>query len=354
MKKEDIITFISQIRNEIGHEDIEPDIEEVIFNQEKKELLIITSDRPEKSLVIGKGGWVVGKLREKLGVNQIHVEACTDILMRKYRMELALKRLEELTGDYDTQTRRPLINLLNLLNKRIKYPYNLDDVLEDLNEQEKLESEINPSHLKNENFSACKALVALSGGVDSSFSLIIAKMMGFHPLAVTVDPGDIILPGYFREKVETLTRKLSVEHRYLEVDMTQEIEGALEGRYHPCGRCSKVIEEAVMTYAHEKDVPFVIFGDLLATGSQSLVKRGKVLRINLPAMLSAAKGETKALAAKYGISSTGGYGCPLLAQVKKKYSYMNRFSVQRVLRETRAGILEPGEALDMVMSLCRK
>ena len=354
MKKEDIIASISQIRNEIGHEDIEPDIKEVIFNQGKKELLIITSDRPEKSLVIGKGGWVVGKLKEKLGIKQIHVEAYTDILMRKYRMELAFKRLGEVTGDYNTQARKPLTNLLNLLNRRIKYPYNLDDVLEDLNEQKNLENEINPANLKIKDLSSYKAVVALSGGVDSSFSLIIAKIMGFHPLAITVDPGGIILPGYFREKVETLTRKLGVKHRYLEVDMAKEIEGAMEGRYHPCGRCSKVIEETVMNYAHTEDVPFVIFGDLLATGAQSLVKKGNVLRINLPAMLSATKGETKALAGNYGISSTGGYGCPLLAEVKKKYNYMNRFSVQRVLRETRAGILEPGEALDMVMSLCRK
>ena len=43
-----------------------------------------------------------------------------------------------------------------------------------------------------------KAIVALSGGVDSSFSLIIAKLMGFNPIAVTVDPGNIVLPSYFK------------------------------------------------------------------------------------------------------------------------------------------------------------
>jgi predicted PP-loop superfamily ATPase len=51
-----------------------------------------------------------------------------------------------------------------------------------------------------------KLLVALSGGVDSSFSLIVAKLMGFNPVAVTVDPGNIILPSYFKNSVETLTR----------------------------------------------------------------------------------------------------------------------------------------------------
>ena len=347
IRKENIYRIISRIREEIGHEDLKPDITDIIFNKEKSELLIITSDRPEKSLVIGKGGWVVGKLKEKLEINQIHVEAYTDILIRKYRMELALKKLEEFMGDYENQTRQPLVNLMELLKKRIKYPYNMDDLLVDI------ENKIKTASQKSLKSNSHKAIVALSGGVDSSFALIIAQIMGFKPLALTVDPGDIILPRYFRDRVENLTRNLSVEHHYLKVDMTQEVEGALEGRYHPCGRCSKVIEEAVLEYTRNENIPFVIFGDLLATGAQALVKKGDVLRINLPALFSANKGETKSLAGKYGVSPTGGYGCPLLGEVIKKYSYMNRFSVQRILRETRAGVLEPGEALDMIMSLCK-
>ena len=254
MKKEDIIKSISQIRREIGHEDIKPTIKKVIINKEKNELLIITADRPEKSIVIGKGGWVVGKLKEKLGVNRIHVEAYTDILMRKYRMNLALKRMEEVLADYDAQISPPLINLSNLLKRRIKYPYDLFDVLNldglglgDGIEQITHETGKPVPH---------KAVVALSGGVDSSFSLVIAKMMEFHPTAVTVDPGDIILPGYYRERIEQITRKLNVEHRYLKVDMNREIKGALEGRYHPCGRCSKVIEESVLEYTSKEKIPF--------------------------------------------------------------------------------------------------
>lgn len=340
LEKEDIIKAISQIRDEIGHENIEPDITDIIFNEKQGELLIITSDRVEKSLVIGKGGWVVGKLKEKLKVNQIHVEAYSDIYIRKYRMKLATTRLKVMIAQGNS--RPSLFNLLDLLKRRIEHPYSLDAVLEDL---EKIESEPSDEH---------QAVVALSGGVDSSFSLIIAALMGFNPLAVTVDPGSIILPGYFRESVEKLSQKLSVEHRYLEVDMSSVVEGALEGRYHPCGRCSKVIEETVTVYTQKKKIPFLIFGDLLATGAQSLVYRGDVLRINLPAMISATKGETKALAGKYGVISSGAYGCPLLAEVKKKYSHMSRYSIQRVLRETRAGILEPGEARDMIMNLCQK
>lgn len=381
---ENILTTISKIREEIGHENIEPDITDVIYDEEKKELLIITSDRPEKSLVIGKGGWVVGKLREELKVNQIHVEAYSDILIRKYRMNLAKAQLKKVMANYDEKEKKLLSNLSELLKRRIANPYSLDVVLNEsvspkcpksvtsessksisskylksvTSENSNSFSSENPNSFSSENSNSFsseypKTVVALSGGVDSSFSLIIADMMGFNPIAVTVNPGDIILPRHFRERVEKLSEKLGVGHQYLDVDSKEVVEGALEGRYHPCGRCSKLIEKAVHDYSKKINAKFVIFGDLLATGAQSFVYNDEILRINLPAMLSATKGETKALAEKYGVSSVGGYGCPLLAEVKKKYSQMNRFSVQRILRETRAGILEPGEALDMVMSLCR-
>lgn len=339
MKKEDIISIISDIRKEIGYEDLEPDIVDIIFNEKSRELLIVTSDRPEKSLVIGKGGWVVGKLKEKLEVDQIHVESYSDILTRKYRVGLSIARLKELIDSYDAETAWPLKNLEKLLVRRIENPYSLQDILGDFNENTPSDSH--------------KAFVALSGGVDSSSSLVIAEKLGFNPVAVTVNPGNIILPKHLRDRVDDLTAKLGVEHRYLEADMTDIVEGALEGRYHPCGRCSKLIEETMLDYAEKEGVPFLIFGDFLATGAQSFTYKGDVLRINLPAMLSANKGETKSLSWKYGVTSVGGYGCPLLSEVQKKYNYMARFSMQRVLRETRAGVLEPGEALDMVMSLCR-
>jgi predicted PP-loop superfamily ATPase len=194
------------------------------------------------------------------------------------------------------------------------------------------------------------AVVALSGGVDSSFSLIVAKTMDFNPIAVTVNPGSIILPKYFQKNVENLSSKLNVPHHYIKVEMDDIIKDSLSGRFHPCGRCSKVIKRAVLDYAKEIGVPFLIYGDLLTTGSQSIVLEEEIIKINLPAMLSVSKGEIKNIASKYDILSKGGYGCPLINEVHKKYPYMRKFSLQRVLRETRAGILEPGEALEMIMN----
>ena len=70
------------------------------------------------------------------------------------------------------------------------YSFNFDDYLK---KNEFMES------------SNTEAVVALSGGVDSSFSLILAKKLGFNPVAVTVDPGTIILPNQFKKNIQTLT-----------------------------------------------------------------------------------------------------------------------------------------------------
>lgn len=311
-------------------------LENVIFMREEKNLIIVTPDRPEKSAVIGKGGWVVGRLREELGVNSIHVEANTDILIRKYRMELAEKRLDKIIPLFDEEERKPIQKLQEFLKERIENVYQAGSVLKDLPEKPEDESKTS------------RAMVALSGGVDSSFSLIIAKMLGFNPIAVTVNPGEIILPKYFHRNVENLSEKLGIKHEYLEADMSQIITDALEGKIHPCGRCSGTIEKTLMEHAKKLEIPFLIFGDFLSTGAQSILFKDGVWRINLPAMLSATKGETRGLAGRFGVESAGVYGCPLINEVHKRHSHMSRFSVQRILRETRAGVLEPGEALGLI------
>jgi predicted PP-loop superfamily ATPase len=336
-EKGDIIKHICKIREEIGHENVKPDIKDIIFDENNGVMSIITSDRPEKSAVIGKGGWVVGKLKEELNIKSIHVEAYPDILLKEYKMKLTMEKLKEVLKTIKLTDPLPLENLYRLLSQRLENINDFDAVLQD--HDEVTESKNN------------RAVVALSGGVDSSFSLIIAKLMGFNPIAVTVNPGNIILPKYFQKNVEALSDKLDVKHVYVNVEMGDIIKDSLDGRFHPCGRCSKVIERAVLDYAKENKIEFLIYGDLLSTGNQSIVTGEDIIKINLPAMLSVTKGEIKNVASKYDIFKKGGYGCPLIDEVHKKYPYMRKFSIQRVLRETRAGILEPGEALEMIMKI---
>ena len=331
--KEFLLAEINQIREEIGHESADIFIEELYFSEKTNELWIITEDRPDKSAIIGKGGWVVGKLREKLNLESIHVESYGDFLNREYKLRLSKKTVHNLNLDLTG-----LKNLEKVIGDKLEniYSFNFETYFE---ENEFKESE------------NVEAVVALSGGVDSSFSLILAKKLGFNPIAVTVDPGTIILPKQFKDNIKLLTETLDIRHEYIPADYSEVVEESFTGKLHPCGRCSKNTSGIVKEYAKNKEIPIIVFGDMLATGSQCINLQDESLyRLNLPASLSVGKQEIKSLIRNYDLMTFKGFGCPLLYEVHKKFPYMKKFSIQRILRETRSGALEPGEALDLIWS----
>lgn len=326
--------MIEELREEIGHERVDVNIKEAIFNREKNELIIVAPDRSDKSVIIGKGGWVAGRLREALGVGRVHVEAYTDLILKKYRMKLSLDKIESLIkkGIFPDQ----LEVFKGLLQERLEKVPEFDLLeykLEDLNGE---------------------VIVALSGGVDSSFSTIIAKNLGFNVKAITVDPGSIILPEHVKENINRLSRTLEIKHEYIEADFSNLIKEALEGRFHPCGRCSKKINDKILDYARDHDIGIVIFGDLLPTSSQAINQVDDLLRLNLPALLAASKQEVKGVVSQFNIRGSQVFGCPLLGEVHRRFPHFRRYSVQRILRETRAGILEPGEALTLILGLFKE
>ncbi len=353
-----LLKHINRIRMEIGHEEVDIDIHEIIYDKEKNELWIITDDRPDKSAVIGKGGWVVGRLREELEINSIHVESFSDFLLKKYRMELSNRRLESFISEcgLDDDYLLALNNLKTLLELKLKdlYAFDFKNYFKDSKSDA---DEENSNELNFEEARKPVAVVATSGGTDSSFSLILAKKLGFNPISITVDPGTIVLPKQFKYNIDKLCEKLEVRHEYISVDYSDLIADAFTGRFHPCGRCSKIIEETLYKYALDNDIKIVIFGDMLATGSQCITEQslesdsGKTLfRLNLPAALSVSKLENKSLTSDYDLNKIQGFGCPLLYEVHSKFPYMKKYSIQRILRETRSGALEPGEALDLIWS----
>ena len=331
--KEFLLAEINQIREEIGHDSADIFIEELYFSEKTNELWIITEDRPDKSAIIGKGGWVVGKLREKLNLESIHVESYGDFLNREYKLRLSKKTVHNLNLDL-----KGLKNLEKVIGDKLEniYSFNFETYFE---ENEFKESE------------NVEAVVALSGGVDSSFSLILAKKLGFNPIAVTVDPGTIILPKQFKDNIKLLTETLDIKHEYIPADYSEVVEESFTGKLHPCGRCSKNTSGLVKEYAKNKEIPLIVFGDMLATGSQCINLQDESLyRVNLPASLSVGKQEIKSLIRNYDLKEFKGFGCPLLYEVHRKFPYMKKFSIQRILRETRSGALEPGEALDLIWS----
>ena len=329
--KEFILDEVNAIRDEIGHDRANIFIEEIYFKN--NELWIITEDRPDKSAIIGKGGWVVGKLREKLGLESIHVESYGDFLNKTYKLKLSAKTIT--SPDLDLVG---IDNLEKIITNKLENIYSFD-FQDYFNEHEFDES------------GDIEAVVALSGGVDSSFSLILAKKLGFNPVAVTVDPGSIILPNQFKKNIRILCETLKINHEYITADYSDVIKESLNGTVHPCGRCSKNTGELVKKYAKDNEIPVIVFGDMLATGSQCMnLLEDSLYRLNLPASLSVGKQEIKSLIRNYDLMTFKGFGCPLLYEVHKKYPHMRKFSIQRILRETRSGALEPGEALDLIWS----
>ena len=158
--KEKILNEVNQIRKEIGHEPTKIHIHEIHYDENENEIWIIAEDRPDKSAIIGKGGWVVGKLREKLQINKVHVESYGDFLLKRYKLELSQRTI----NNFNCQ-KEGFENLKTILNEKLDNIYSFDF----------------NSYLKNNEFQSAKthdAVVALSGGVDSSFSLIVAEKLG--------------------------------------------------------------------------------------------------------------------------------------------------------------------------------
>ena len=129
INNKELIEKICKIRKEIGHADVTINIHETIYNKNKQELWIITKDRPDKSTIIGKGGWVVGKLKEELGIKTIHVESYPDYINKKYHMELSLETLNKFRKENPLIGREPLNNLKELLETKINelYSFNLEE-----------------------------------------------------------------------------------------------------------------------------------------------------------------------------------------------------------------------------------
>ena len=136
-----LLNHINRIRKEIGHEEVDIDIKEVLFDRDTYEMWIITNDRPDKSAIIGKGGWVVGRLREELSVKSIHVESYSDFLQKEYRMNLSLNRLNSFVNNDDKDKLDygvflALNNLIDILKIKLDnlYSFNFHTYFKQLDE----------------------------------------------------------------------------------------------------------------------------------------------------------------------------------------------------------------------------
>ncbi len=191
--------------------------------------------------------------------------------------------------------------------------------------------------------------------------MAVSKRIGLEPLAATVDAGGWMLPREVKAWIRGVVEKLGVEHSYIRGDervFGLVLDLARAGRRHPCRMCHEEIERAVLRYALEAGTPMIGFGDLLPTGRFSIywLRAGgrRLIRLNLMAALALFKTDTILMAREAGRPVKRlFFGCQLLKVVHREHREMMLPSIQRVLREARAGILEPNQALELVKSIIR-
>ncbi|MEO2116930.1 MAG: 7-cyano-7-deazaguanine synthase [Methanocaldococcus sp.] len=193
-----------------------------------------------------------------------------------------------------------------------------------------------------------KAVVAFSGGVDSSTSAIIAKQI-FDVKAVSCY-SKYIMTDEMRENAKNIAKKIGVDLEFIDVDLEEIYKGVVNGRFHPCGRCHKVIENAILDYTKKIDAEFVIFGDLLAFGYLALYKDGKIFRFNLPSFFALTKDEEREILKNNGIELRMSYGCPLL-KIYHKYNKGYKFTIQRILREVRGRVVNEEEGFKNIVDI---
>jgi predicted PP-loop superfamily ATPase len=330
---------ISRVRRGLGLSQLhDPEVTATHFDPRSGTLLVITSDRPDKSAVLGHGGWVSSRLKAELGVEHLGVRAQTDLYLKRFRVRRAIRRLKGLAPKLGSEVREMVTTrLIPMLENELLYPDRRLYEVESLREH------------------GC--VVGFSGGVDSASALIILLKAGLNPVAVTVNPGTWLVPSATRRTIDGMVEGLGVEHHYLDKSEGYHdvFKSALEGRFHPCGKCHPLTESRVIDFAVENRIPIVSFGDLLSTGGySSSITRG-ILRFNPAAALALTKLDTALLARQFGHPGTKYvFGCPLLKEVFKLHPEKRFPSISRVLRETRAGVLDPGQALKYIESIIQR
>ncbi|MGC1119558.1 MAG: hypothetical protein WBA22_00570 [Candidatus Methanofastidiosia archaeon] len=293
-----------------------------ILKAEENDIIsIVAADRPDKAVVIGPGGYIAGHLA-KNHQKPLSITAHTDEMIRDFRK---------------TESQR----LLTLMKTRVtEEQHKVLTVLEGLLTGQEC---TDPSLTVG---------VALSGGRDSLASAVLLRNV-VRVKGLTVYPSDIILPPHMRESLDKTVDTLAIEHRYVRADFSDIINRTLKGQIHPCGHCHQETFHILVEACIEHSVSSLVLGELLPTGSQSLRLVREVLIINLPAFLALNKRDTTDIASQIKEYPGFGLGCPLLKHAHRKFPNMKYATAKRLFREVRAGVLEPGEALQYLKPLLK-
>ncbi|MEM1575870.1 MAG: hypothetical protein QW682_08090 [Nitrososphaerota archaeon] len=333
---EEVSKLILDIRSSLGLQPyVKPRIDGLVYDEKSNYVLIIAHDRPDKAAIIGMGGRILYELAKKLNVKHASITTTVDINIKKERILEAIRTLKEKANSL-TPIQYKIVKerFIPLLENELKYPHR--EILEmgKFDEEEKV-------------------AIAYSGGVDSTTALILMNNIGLKPIALTINPGNWMITKETKKIIEKITNDLRVRRVFIECseEFKDIFQKASEGKLHPCGRCRKKKDEIIISWAKENNVEIVVSGDLLPTGHFSVHFINGIMRFNIAA-LALNKTSTILIAKEYGHPGTKFiFGCPFLVSLHRKYEHLKIPSIYRVLRETRANILEPMQALKYIRSI---
>ncbi|ABR54807.1 ExsB family protein [Methanococcus vannielii SB] len=205
--------------------------------------------------------------------------------------------------------------------------------------------------LMNGNYKKEKALVAFSGGVDSTASSIIGSAI-FQITSVSAHSPHIITDET-KKNIINLSEKLKITHEFLDVDLEDVLNDTISAKYHPCGRCHGAVEEVILNYAKKNNIKYIIYGDMLSIGHLSIRKVDeKIVRVNIPSFLTMTKNESRAVLSEFNIDIRQSYGCKLLKKAHK-HEHMQKYTIQRILREVRAQVITAEEGFKNILDVVK-
>ncbi len=333
MDVESIERLLARIREEQGlNRGVQPRIS-AIRTREADAMEIVVPDRAEKSMCLGPGGSIVARLAQELQ-KHITVVAIEDEIIHRHRLHTTMVRIKEIWKDLNANQKVFVQRLKETIEKRLRKQ---------------------PVH----GFSTLREptpAVALSGGVDSCATMILIKEMGLRPVGITVELLEEYNNYLAQRRASDICRALDCRQIVVKgsVEFREVIERTLEGRIHPCGDCHGLIISHALEEAETHDLDILVTGELLPTGRQSLVWRDEMLLVHLPAALALTKYNTRLLCKKKGFK-TGPirFGCSLLRCVHAKAWKGIQPSIYRVLRETQANVLTPGQSIQYIKSILK-
>lgn len=290
----EIYRIVTKIRLELELNASEITISDFEFkidseNNENLILMIYTPTRTDKSLLIGPGGWVIGKLREKLNGSFkenliIRVESYID---RK-------KELEKIEN-----------SKLYLREKGLEISSKKD------------------------------ALVVIQCEYDLSSINFIKEY--FNPIFITFDLGTAILPHKNRNRIERVFEDKNLKYEILNPYKLngEQITDAISK--NPCETiCNNLISEMI-NYAKNKNIEVVIFNHLNADyefrNGIHMINFLKMIPVKLNSLIH--KGRS--------------LDCPLLIQSCKRNKITKTFKIKQIVSGVYSGLVEPTEGAEEII-----